>query len=160
MASIYPFTKEELDKVHPDSLLCRMLSTKAILPISENSTQPALNGTQIGKGQCGEVHINDTTKVKKTPNLPERIVELRRDYHCHTAVVEAWRDAPSSLGHNISTPEVYNLSRPPHDDNGLGFWSTTMIYSPNAFSLFKRLYRRCCCGQCIPNLQRHSEQLV
>ncbi|KEQ91710.1 hypothetical protein AUEXF2481DRAFT_32880 [Aureobasidium subglaciale EXF-2481] len=109
MASIYPFTKEELDKVHPDSLLCRMLSTKATLPISENSTQPALNGTQIGKGQCGEVHINDTTKVKKTPNLPEKIVELRRDYHCHTAVVEAWRDAPSSLGHNISTPETREI---------------------------------------------------
>ncbi|KAI4716225.1 spermine/spermidine synthase [Aureobasidium sp. EXF-10727] len=122
MTDIYKFTKEECDTVDSHTLLRRMFSLKAILPTSEPSHPEVASNTQIGKGQCGTIYtLHDPNQVKKIPNAPTKISELRLDFESHSAVSEAFEGAPEALGSKADVPKVYGFICPPSDDDGLSY---------------------------------------
>ncbi|KAI4724493.1 spermine/spermidine synthase [Aureobasidium sp. EXF-10728] len=123
MTDIYKFTTEERDTVDPHTLLRRMFSLKAVLPTSEPSHSQMASNTQIGKGQCGTIYtLHDPTQVKKVPNAPAKISELRRDFESHTAVSKAFEHAPEALGSKADVPKVYGFMSPPSEDDELSYW--------------------------------------
>ncbi|CAD0090532.1 unnamed protein product [Aureobasidium mustum] len=109
MATKYKFTKEECHTVHSDTMLRRMLSMTAVLPTSADSGSRVSGHTQIGKGQCGKTYtlLRNVDQVYKTPNSLEKIPELQRDFLFHTAVSEAFNNAPEALSSKALVPRLH-----------------------------------------------------
>ncbi|CAD0093690.1 unnamed protein product [Aureobasidium vineae] len=124
MSSIYKFTKDECDTVDPHTLLRRMFSLKAVLPISEPSRSQVASNTQIGKGQCGTIYtLHIPNQVNKTPNSTEKIPELESDFRSHKAVSEAFENAPQTLSSKANVPKADSFMSPPSGDDGLSYWT-------------------------------------
>ncbi|TIA42033.1 hypothetical protein D6C78_01334 [Aureobasidium pullulans] len=121
MNSLYHFTKEECRTAHPETILCRMLSTTATLPATPYIESHGL-GLQIGKGQCGTIHTFEEYLVRKTPNSANKINELRRDAQLHAIVKTAFSNAPNGLARNVSVPERYRFRCPPANGDEFGDW--------------------------------------
>ncbi|CAD0112658.1 unnamed protein product [Aureobasidium uvarum] len=123
MSSIYKFTKGECHTVDPHTLLCRMLSLEAVLPISEDTRSQVASNTQIGKGQCGTIYtLHNPNQVTKTPNSTKKIPELQSDHISHEAVCGAFENAPEALSSKANVPKVHSFMSPPSDDDGLSYW--------------------------------------